>query len=178
MPAQPGYLLPRLSRIQMHAQLKPAASLCTSEWAGLQAWRSAPLNEYRWWSGEEPARWEQADGESVKPHNSVVCKEKVARSSQHTLGVGFERWTEDCLSHDDVLDGSPPALRSLAGWGALVLSTSCPQRKASLTHRAFQLWHDGSLALGVATAPDTPARPAKPELVSEIQIFSDNSNFL
>ena len=55
---------------------------------------------------------------------------------------------------------------SLAEWGAVVLRTADPVEKAVLTHRAYRLWCGGEIALGVAEAPDSPARPAKPELVS------------
>ncbi|CAM6037658.1 unnamed protein product [Sphagnum compactum] len=61
------------------------------------------------------------------------------------------------------LDGKGAS--SLAEWGALVLGTPNPVDKAFLTHHAFRLWVDGSLPLGVSQAPDSPARPAKPELV-------------
>ena len=55
---------------------------------------------------------------------------------------------------------------SLAEWGAVVLGTADLVEKAMFTHHAYRLWCNGELPLGVAQAPDLPARPEKPELVS------------
>ncbi|KAH7422971.1 hypothetical protein KP509_12G033700 [Ceratopteris richardii] len=59
---------------------------------------------------------------------------------------------------------------TLAEWGALVLSTSDPHLKASITHHAFRLWSNHQLSLGTANAPDRPARPEKPILVPLKQV--------
>eukprot|EP01018_Ginkgo_biloba_P015835 Gb_22758 [translate_table: standard] len=53
---------------------------------------------------------------------------------------------------------------SLAEWGALVLSTADPARKACLSHHAYKQWCQQKLPLGVVKAPDGPARPNKPIL--------------
>ncbi|CAO2181373.1 unnamed protein product [Urochloa humidicola] len=58
---------------------------------------------------------------------------------------------------------------SLAEMGALVLSTADPLTKARLTHAAFSRWAAG-LPVGQATAPDHPARPAKPPVVTQKEI--------
>jgi len=55
---------------------------------------------------------------------------------------------------------------TLAGCGRVVLNTADPGLKMALTHAAFTRWCQGTLPLGTAEAPASPARPAKPELVS------------
>ncbi|VAH74528.1 unnamed protein product [Triticum turgidum subsp. durum] len=55
---------------------------------------------------------------------------------------------------------------SLAEMGALVLSTADPLAKAHLTHAAFSRWAAGGLPVGLARAPDHPARPEKPLAVN------------
>ncbi|KAI5076159.1 hypothetical protein GOP47_0008224 [Adiantum capillus-veneris] len=55
-------------------------------------------------------------------------------------------------------------------WGALVLNTPDPLLKASISHHAFRLWSNHQLPLGVANAPDRPARPDKPPLVPLKQV--------
>jgi hypothetical protein len=55
---------------------------------------------------------------------------------------------------------------SLAEMGALVLSTADPLAKTQLTHAAFSQWASGGLPVGLAQAPDHPARPDKPLAVN------------
>jgi len=55
---------------------------------------------------------------------------------------------------------------SLAEMGALVLSTADPLAKTQLTHAAFTQWASGGLPVGLAQAPDHPARPDKPLVVN------------
>lgn len=82
-------------------------------------------------------------------------------------------WGPDgpCASDAEEAAGTPPeadagAGSSLAEMGALVLSTADPLAKARLTHAAFSRWAAG-LPVGQATAPDHPARPDKPLVVSK-----------
>uniref|UniRef100_A0A0D9UYA3 DUF455 domain-containing protein n=1 Tax=Leersia perrieri TaxID=77586 RepID=A0A0D9UYA3_9ORYZ len=72
---------------------------------------------------------------------------------------------------DEVEAGSyeAGAASSLAEMGALVLSTADPLSKARLTHTAFSRWVAG-LPVGVAGAPDHPARPDKPIVVTQKEI--------
>uniref|UniRef100_A0A3B6FIM8 DUF455 domain-containing protein n=1 Tax=Triticum aestivum TaxID=4565 RepID=A0A3B6FIM8_WHEAT len=59
---------------------------------------------------------------------------------------------------------------SLAEMGALVLSTADPLAKAHLTHAAFSRWAAGGLPVGLARAPDHPARPEKPLAVTQKEV--------
>ncbi|CAK9861841.1 unnamed protein product [Sphagnum jensenii] len=155
------------------------------EWTGLQAWRTGSLNEFRSWGPEGPMvdKCELAmqdsycGGESDREHNRRLhCEEAINRVSsipdalgqQSTIDGSILAFHRQKLSSLEMvrernLDGKGAS--SLAEWGALVLGTPNPVDKAFLTHHAFRLWVDGSLPLGVSQAPDSPARPAKPELV-------------
>ncbi len=156
------------------------------EWTGLQAWRTGSLNEFRSWGPEGPMvdKCELAmqdsycGGESDREHDRRLhCEEAINRVSSIPDALGqqssidgsilaFHRQKLSSLEmvRERNLDGKGAS--SLAEWGALVLGTPDPVDKAFLTHHAFRLWVDGSLPLGVSQAPDSPARPAKPELVS------------
>lgn len=59
---------------------------------------------------------------------------------------------------------------SLAEMGSLVLSTSDPLTKSKLSHLAYSRWRTEHLPIGDSQAPDRPARPAKPQLVSPKEI--------
>ena len=76
-----------------------------------------------------------------------------------------------CASDADEAAGGPPEAdaggSSLAEMGALVLSTADPLAKARLTHAAFSRWAAG-LPVGQAAAPEHPARPDKPLVVSAL----------
>lgn len=54
---------------------------------------------------------------------------------------------------------------SLAELGATVLSTADPLAKSQLSHLAFSKWRRLKMPVGLAVAPDQPARPDKPVLV-------------
>ncbi|CAO2186174.1 unnamed protein product [Urochloa humidicola] len=78
-----------------------------------------------------------------------------------------------CACDADEVAGMPPEAdaggSSLVEMGALVLSTADPLAKAQLTHAAFSRWAAG-LPVGQATAPDHPARPDKPPVVTQKEI--------
>ncbi|PWZ33317.1 hypothetical protein Zm00014a_000502 [Zea mays] len=75
-----------------------------------------------------------------------------------------------CASDDvDEPAADAGAASSLAEMGALVLSTADPLAKARRTHAAFSRWAAG-LPVGQATAPDHPARPDKPLVVTQKEI--------
>ncbi|KAJ4765800.1 DUF455 family protein [Rhynchospora pubera] len=59
---------------------------------------------------------------------------------------------------------------SLAELGAVVLSTADPLAKSHLSHLAFSKWRRLKLPVGHAVAPDRPARPEKPVLVSTKEV--------
>ncbi|XP_047055349.1 uncharacterized protein HI_0077-like [Lolium rigidum] len=67
-------------------------------------------------------------------------------------------------------EAGPAAGSSLAEMGALVLSTADPLAKTQLTHAAFSQWASGGLPVGLARAPDHPARPDKPLVVTRKEI--------
>lgn len=120
------------------------------EWAGLPAWRTNPLNELRVWGRDGPAT--SSDG--FVP----VVAESSANAGTLVLHLrNLEKERETCFQGRGA--------RSLAEWGAIVLGTADPIQKAVFTHHAYQLWCNGDLPLGVAQAPESPARPKKPELV-------------
>lgn len=94
------------------------------------------------WAGLQA--WRASPVDERRTWNPSSIKEPLQQQQQH-------------------LPSTLPA--SLSEWGALVLNTPDPLAKASITHHAFRLWADGKLPVGVANAPDTPARPPKPVLV-------------
>jgi hypothetical protein len=127
------------------------------EWVGLPAWRTSAVNELRVWGKRGPTagrdEWEYPAALAAK--KSDVAGEffrlhwenrQVVEARVEELGLG--------------LRGA-----SLAEWGAVVLGAADPVEKAVFTHHAYRLWCNGELPLGVAQAPDSPARPEKPELV-------------
>ncbi|CAA7402578.1 unnamed protein product [Spirodela intermedia] len=63
-------------------------------------------------------------------------------------------------------DPDVDVVSSLAGFAALVLRTSDPLEKVRISHLAFGRWLGGDLPVGEFRAPDRPARPMKPVLVS------------
>eukprot|EP00210_Caulerpa_lentillifera_P004551 g4341.t1 len=63
--------------------------------------------------------------------------------------------------------------RTLPECGELVLRTADPIRKAQLTHRIYSDLKDDKIAIhGIGFAPDWPARPVKPKLVSPKEVPS------
>ncbi|MCO5582653.1 hypothetical protein L7F22_036551 [Adiantum nelumboides] len=114
-------------------------NLCTravaGEWEGLQAWRLSSVDERRVWG----------------PKNTSKEPPPIVTSSLVHIG-----------DSNASLNSKYPSC--LAEWGALVLNTSDPLLKASITHHAFRLWSNHQLPLGVANAPNRPARPEKPPL--------------
>ncbi|KAI5005849.1 hypothetical protein ZWY2020_033092 [Hordeum vulgare] len=76
-----------------------------------------------------------------------------------------------CAPNADKMD-APEASHgsSLAEMGALVLSTADPLAKAHLTHAAFSRWASGGLPVGLARAPEHPARPEKPLAVTQKEV--------
>lgn len=66
---------------------------------------------------------------------------------------------EDC-------EGRMALASSLAEMGALVLSTGDPLTKSKLSHLAYSRWRTEHLPIGDSQAPDRPARPNRPQLVS------------
>ncbi|TVU22862.1 hypothetical protein EJB05_32583, partial [Eragrostis curvula] len=81
-------------------------------------------------------------------------------------------WGPDgpCASDgDEAAPHEADAGSSLAEMGALVLSTADPLTKARITHAAFSRWAAG-FPVGQATAPDHPARPDKPLVVTQKEI--------
>ncbi|MCO5549858.1 hypothetical protein L7F22_003332 [Adiantum nelumboides] len=119
--------------------------LCTravaGEWEGLQAWRLSSVDERRVWG----------------PKNTSKEPPTIVTSSPVHIG-----------DSNASLNSKYPSC--LAEWGALVLNTSDPLLKASITHHAFRLWSNHQLPLGVANAPNRPARPEKPPLVPLKQV--------
>jgi hypothetical protein len=82
-------------------------------------------------------------------------------------------WGPDGPCAYDADEAAPPEAdpgSSLAEMGALVLSTADPLAKARLTHAAFSRWAAG-LPVGQATAPDHPARPDKPVVVTTMLLL-------
>ena len=69
---------------------------------------------------------------------------------------------------------SPPssetAPASLAEYGRQVLLCPDPFKKAELSHQAWRHYNSGTLPIGLAEAPLTPARPGKPALLPARQI--------
>ncbi|KAG8045679.1 hypothetical protein GUJ93_ZPchr0008g12055 [Zizania palustris] len=75
----------------------------------------------------------------------------------------------DSPDADEAGSAEASATSSLAEMGALVLATADPLAKARLTHAAFSRWVSG-LPVGLAGAPDHPARPDKPIVVTQKEI--------
>lgn len=157
-----------------------------SAWKGLEAWRGASIDERRVWGTKNCPVVEQhqpflggiggLESSAAIASTSTTTTTTAAKVEAQSLllsraGVGS---TSSSVSARELEIGD------LASWGHLVLVTEDPLLKAWLTHQAFCLWTNGQLDLGVATAPDTPGRPAKPELVSLLQclceFFRHNDN--
>ncbi|CAA6665821.1 unnamed protein product [Spirodela intermedia] len=89
---------------------------------------------------------------------------------QRKLDMGA-RWSPKILHSSSTVgrwgeDPDVDVVSSLAGFAALVLRTSDPLEKARISHLAFGRWLGGDLPVGEFRAPDRPARPMKPVLVS------------
>ncbi|KAG0619639.1 hypothetical protein M758_4G154200 [Ceratodon purpureus] len=148
---------PSLRRVHSRPCVEARVLSPAQEWVGLPAWRTNPVNELRVWGKRGPGsareEWEfpaslaakksEATGEFFRLHREKLqrVEAKVEESSFGARGA------------------------SLAEWGAIVLGTADPVEKAVFTHHAYRLWCNGDIPLGVAEAPDSPARPEKPELV-------------
>ena len=138
------------------------------EWVGLPHWRTKPMNELRVWGIRDVPTSARNEWEAIA---AVAAKDPTAR---HVLQLHQEN-----LQH---AEGRIHALQfdqegaSLAEWGAIVLATADPVEKAVLTHHAYRLWCCGHLPLGVAQAPDSPARPAKPQLVTNFAPISHSDS--
>ncbi|CAM6099428.1 unnamed protein product [Calypogeia fissa] len=130
-----------------------------SVWKGLEAWRSAPIDERRVWGTK----------------NSPVVEKEQPFAAGFGGGVEFSSAISRSISTNGKVEpqslvtgaggGQELEIADLASWGHLVLVTADPLMKAWLTHQAYCLWTNGKLEIGVASAPDTPGRPDKPELV-------------
>ncbi|KAK8686046.1 hypothetical protein V6N13_125074 [Hibiscus sabdariffa] len=104
---------------------------------------------------------------------------------------GLQSWRESPLNEDRFWgpNGPQPLLQSplsssdtpapleasasassLAEFGSLVLSTSCPLTKSKLSHLAFSRWRNENLPIGRCHPPPRPARPPNPQLVSPKEI--------
>ncbi|XP_024387509.1 uncharacterized protein [Physcomitrium patens] len=144
------------SSVQSRACIEARVLSPAQEWVGLPEWRTNPVNELRLWGKRGPTssrnEWEDITKLAAKTANAgqvlQLHREKLENSEAKVDGLNSEK--------RDL---------SLAEWGAIVLGTADPVEKAVFTHHAYRLWCNGELPLGVAEAPDSPARPNKPELV-------------
>ncbi|KAG0592405.1 hypothetical protein KC19_1G249700 [Ceratodon purpureus] len=147
----------RSSSSQTRPCVSARALTPAQEWVGLPHWRTKPMNELRVWGKRDvptSARNEWEDIAAVATTDlNAHYKLQLHQEKLHSLE---ERIVKLKLERE---------IASLAEWGAIVLNTADPVEKAVLTHQAYRLWCRGDLPLGVAYAPDSPARPAKPELV-------------
>ncbi|KAK4769492.1 hypothetical protein SAY86_027642 [Trapa natans] len=117
-------------------------------------------------------------------------------SINYTPWPGLKPWRQSPLNEDRLWGPNGPeplqrssssaptvqsavgAASSLAEMGAHVLSTADPIAKAELSHLAFSRWRNEKLPVGAFRAPDRPARPPKPELVSPKEIPSPKDSSL
>lgn len=139
-----------------------------SAWKGLEAWRSAPIDERRVWGTKNSPVVEKH-----QPFPGGGCEGSLELSAAFASRIATNEKIEPQSPVTRAGAGTGSVVRrheleigDLAGWGQLVLVTADPLLKAWLTHQAYCLWTNGELDIGVASAPDTPGRPAKPELVS------------
>ncbi|KAL5989569.1 hypothetical protein ACLOJK_010462 [Asimina triloba] len=65
---------------------------------------------------------------------------------------------------------APTSPSSLAEWGALILSTTDPLAKSTLSHLAYSQYRLHNIPIDVSRPPDRPSRPLKPPLVSPKEI--------
>lgn len=153
-----GVFRPTIPNLRFPPGVVVRALTPAHEWVGLPHWRTKPMNERRVWGKRNVPTSATDEWEHVA---AVVAKEANAR---HMVKLHSEKvQTAEGEIAELMLQQQEGA--SLAEWGAIVLGTADPVKKAVLTHHAYRLWCDGALPLGVADAPDWPARPAKPELV-------------
>lgn len=153
IPRRAFYTIP-CRKLHLRPCIEARALSQAQEWVGLPAYRTSALNDLRVWGkrGPQSARDEFEDIASA-----------VAKKSNVAIDVFRLHWEKLLRLEARVEEELRGA--SLAEWGAIVLGTADPVEKAVLTHHAYSLWCNGELPLGVAEAPDAPARPEKPELV-------------
>ena len=140
---QRGDLLAAAAKTSQKVHPKPVHTLVSPPdgvWAGLREWRDAPLNR-RWVWGKKDAQ--DAD---------------AGREDNPTPNLDTPWATDDaCVRMPD----------TLAECADLVLRTADPAMKAALSHAAYAKFvaSDGTMRVGVASPPNRPARPDRPELV-------------
>jgi len=140
---QRGDLLAAAAKTSQKVHPKPVHTLVSPPdgvWAGLREWRDAPLNR-RWVWGKKDAQ--DAD---------------AGRDDNPTPNLDTPWATDDaCVRMPD----------TLAECADLVLRTADPAMKAALSHAAYAKFvaSDGTMRVGVASPPNRPARPDRPELV-------------
>ena len=124
-------------------------------WRGLQDWRAGAVGagaNRAWVWGRRDAVPLDADPKQLGPENEGNVPPGAWASPSSTESI--------------------PLPDTLAACADLILRTPDPATKAALSHRAyakFALGENGAadrrIAVGTATPPSSPARPAKPELV-------------
>ena len=124
-------------------------------WRGLQDWRAGAVGagaNRAWVWGRRDAVPLDADPKHLGPENEGNVPPGAWASPSSTESI--------------------PLPDTLAACADLILRTPDPATKAALSHRAyakFALGENGAadrrIAVGTATPPSSPARPAKPELV-------------
>lgn len=150
-------------------------------WTGLREWRAVPLNR-RWvWGKRDALTPEEADAERLK--DSTRSTSSAAEDDGASTPPG--PWV--ALALETAAADATPLPPTLAECADLILRTPDPATKAALTHRAYARFFargvdDGHLSaataatrVGVATPPDVPARPRRPELVPPKDVPSPKS---
>ncbi len=150
-------------------------------WTGLREWRAAPLNR-RWvWGKRDALTPEEAEAERLK--DSTRSTSSAAEDDGASTPPG--PWV--ALALETAAADATPLPPTLAECADLILRTPDPATKAALTHRAYARFFargvdDGHLSaataatrVGVATPPDVPARPRRPELVPPKDVPSPKS---
>ena len=127
-------------------------------WRGLEEWRADKSSGNRAWVwGKKDAVPADADPKLFGPENAGMVPPGLWASPFDTA-FG---------------EHATPLPETLAECAELILRTPDPAMKAALSHRAYAAFigdaKDDSrtekLALGLASPPDSPARPSRPELV-------------